>query len=49
VRRGMDTPKGVPVGNADRAPGLGQPLRNGQAQTSPRRTHLIWSNEDSLR
>lgn len=35
---GKDTPSGAPVGNADRAQGLGHRLRNSQAQTLPRRT-----------
>lgn len=38
---GKDTSSGAPVGNADRAQGLGHRLRKSQAQTLPRR--IAWS------
>lgn len=38
-RRGKELRQGAPVGKADRAQGLGHRLRNGQAQSLPRRVH----------
>ena len=40
-RRGEGHPIRGPVGNADRAQGLGHRLRNSQAQTLPRRPALL--------